>query len=41
VRIISRTEASNEGLIPDILKGADLTKPINREEFCELALLLY
>ncbi len=35
------TKADNEGLIPDILKGADLTKPITREEFCELALLLY
>ena len=35
------TKADNEGLIPDILKGADLTKPISREEFCELALLLY
>jgi len=29
------------GLIPDILKGADMTKPINREEFAELAVLLY
>jgi hypothetical protein len=29
------------GLIPDILIGADMTKPITREEFCELALLLY
>ena len=35
------SKADDEGLIPDILKGADLTKPINREEFCELALLLY
>ncbi len=35
------TKADNAGLIPDILKGADLTKPITREEFCELALLLY
>ncbi len=34
-------KADDEGLIPDILKGADLTKPITREEFCELALLLY
>jgi len=33
--------ADDQGLIPDILKGADLTKPITREEFCELALLLY
>ncbi|MDP4092775.1 MAG: S-layer homology domain-containing protein [Bacillota bacterium] len=29
------------GLIPDILVGADMTKPITREEFCELAVLLY
>ncbi|HHW46999.1 MAG TPA: hypothetical protein GXX14_00065 [Clostridiaceae bacterium] len=29
------------GLIPGILKGADMTKPITREEFCELAVLLY
>ncbi|MGE5613918.1 MAG: S-layer homology domain-containing protein, partial [Bacillota bacterium] len=29
------------GLIPDILKGADMTKPINREEFAEIAVLLY
>lgn len=28
-------------LIPDILKGSDMTKPITREEFCELAVLLY
>lgn len=28
-------------LIPDILIGADMTKPITREEFCELAVLLY
>lgn len=35
------TKANSTGLIPDILKGADLTKPITREEFCELALLLY
>ncbi len=34
-------KADGMGLIPDILKGADLTKPITREEFCELALLLY
>lgn len=33
--------ASDLGLIPDILKGADMTKPITREEFCELAVLLY
>lgn len=34
-------KANELGLIPDILKGADMTKPINREEFCELAVLLY
>ena len=34
-------KADQYGLIPDILKGADMTKPITREEFCELALLLY
>lgn len=28
------------GLIPDILKGADMTKPITREEFAELAVVL-
>jgi hypothetical protein len=34
-------KANELGLIPDILKGADMTKPITREEFCELAILLY
>ncbi|GAB1476329.1 hypothetical protein MASR2M70_11630 [Bacillota bacterium] len=34
-------QAESFGLIPDILKGKDLTKPITREEFCELAVLLY
>jgi len=34
-------KAGQAGLIPDILKGADMTKPITREEFCELAVLLY
>lgn len=34
-------EAQSLGLIPAILVGADLTNPITREEFCELALLLY
>lgn len=29
------------GLMPDILLGKDLTQAITREEFCELALLLY
>jgi hypothetical protein len=33
--------ANDLGLIPDILAGADMTKPITREEFCELAVLLY
>jgi hypothetical protein len=35
------TKAAEAGLIPDILKGADMTKPITREEFAELAVLLY
>ncbi|MDD4494261.1 MAG: S-layer homology domain-containing protein [Eubacteriales bacterium] len=34
-------QANQLGLIPEILIGADLTKPITREEFCELAVLLY
>lgn len=34
-------KADKYGLIPDILKGADMTKPITREEFAELAVLLY
>ncbi|NCC66626.1 MAG: S-layer homology domain-containing protein [Clostridia bacterium] len=34
-------KANELGLIPDILKGADMTKPITREEFCELTVLLY
>lgn len=33
--------ANDLGLIPAILKSADMTKPITREEFCELAVLLY
>jgi hypothetical protein len=33
--------AAELGLVPDILKDADMTKPITREEFCELAVLLY
>ncbi len=33
--------AVDAGLLPGILKGADMTKPITREEFCELAVLLY
>lgn len=39
---VAELEKANEaGLIPDILKGKDLTKSITREEFAELALLLY
>lgn len=34
-------KAYDLGLIPDILKGADMTKPITREEFAELAVTLY
>ena len=34
-------DAQANGLIPDILQGKDLTKPVTREEFCELAVLLY
>jgi len=34
-------KAYDLGLIPDILNGADMTEPITREEFCELAILLY
>jgi len=34
-------KADDAGLIPDILKGADMTKPITREEFAELAVILY
>lgn len=35
-------ERANElGLVPEILQGADMTKPINREEFAELSVLLY
>lgn len=34
-------KANDAGLIPEILKGKDLTKSITREEFAELALLLY
>jgi hypothetical protein len=34
-------KADELGLVPDILIGADMTKPITREEFCELAVLLY
>lgn len=39
---VAELDKANEyGLIPAILKGADMTKAITREEFCELALLLY
>jgi hypothetical protein len=34
-------DAEALGLIPDSLKSADLTRPVTREEFCELAILLY
>ncbi len=34
-------KASDLGLIPGILIGSDMTKAITREEFCELAVLLY
>lgn len=34
-------KANESGLIPEILQGADMTKPITREEFAELALVLY
>jgi len=34
-------KAETLGLIPTRLVGADLTKPATREEFCEIAVLLY
>lgn len=34
-------EAFDNGLIPDVLDGADLTKPINRAEFAAAAVKLY
>jgi len=34
-------KADEYDLIPDILKGADMTKPITREEFASLAVVLY
>lgn len=34
-------KANDYGLIPDSLKGADMTKPITREEFAEVAIKLY
>lgn len=34
-------KADNLGLIPSSLKGGDMTKPITREEFAELSILLY
>ncbi len=34
-------KANDYGLIPDSLKGSDMTKPITREEFAELAIRLY
>lgn len=33
--------AQGYGLVPDILSGKDLSKMVTREEFCELAVLLY
>lgn len=33
-------KAADAGLIPGILKGSDMTKPITREEFAELSVLL-
>ncbi len=35
------TKADDHRLIPDILRGADMTRPITREEFAELAVLFY
>ncbi len=35
------TEAAGMGLIPDCLKGADLTKPITRAEFAAVSVKLY
>lgn len=34
-------KANDAGLIPDIIKGADMTKAITREEFATLAVRLY
>ena len=34
-------KAADMGLIPEILKGADMTKNITREEFAEVVLLMY
>jgi hypothetical protein len=34
-------KADSYGLIPASLRGADMTKPITREEFAELAVVLY
>ncbi len=34
-------KADDAGLIPGILRGSDMTKPITREEFAELAVELY
>jgi hypothetical protein len=33
-------KADELGLIPDILAGADMTKPVTRGEFCELAVVV-
>lgn len=34
-------KANDNDLIPEILRNVDLTQPITREEFCELAVLLF
>ena len=34
-------KAADNGLLPVMLKGTDMTKPATREELCELAVLLY
>ncbi len=33
--------AHNNGVLPTMLKGKDMTKPATREELCELTVLLY
>jgi hypothetical protein len=35
------SQAAQDGLVPESIKSKDLTAPITREEFCELAVLLY
>lgn len=34
-------QAIDDGLVPESLRAKDLTAPVTREEFCELAVLLY